>query len=118
MKLTESSKTPTLVHYGQGFSPVPPYLSEAQTVRCSKTVANPPAGAEPSRSEHLAWCKKRALEYCEAGDVSQAFASMGSDLGKHPETANHGAIELGMMMLMSNMLSTPAQMRKFIEGFN
>ena len=42
---------------------------------------------------------------------------MGSDLGKHPETANHSAIQLGMMMLMAGHLTTPAEMRKFIEGF-
>lgn len=52
------------------------------------------------------------------GDVNQAFASMGSDLGKHPETANHAAIQLGMMMLMGGHLDTPQQMREFIEGFN
>ncbi len=75
-------------------------------------------GSASSRSEHLAWCKKRALEYCDLGDVNQAFASMGSDLGKHPATANHAAIELGMMLLMGGHLSTPMEMRKFIEGFN
>jgi hypothetical protein len=58
------------------------------------------------------------LEYCDIGDVSQAFASMVSDLGKHPKTANHAGIELGMMLLMGGHLNTPEQMRKFIEGFN
>ncbi len=71
-----------------------------------------------TRAEHLAWCKKRALEYVNAGDVNQAYASMASDLGKHPETANHGAISLGMMMLMSGHLSSPMKMREFINGFN
>ncbi len=71
-----------------------------------------------TRAEHLAWCKRRALEYCDIGDVQQAFASIGSDLGKHPETANHVGIQLGMMMLMGGHLSTPEAMRKFIKGFN
>jgi hypothetical protein len=71
-----------------------------------------------SRAEHLAWCKKRALEYVDVGDVNQAFASMGSDLRKHDETRNHAGIELGMMLLMSGRLSSPAEMRTFIEGFN
>lgn len=71
-----------------------------------------------TRSEHLAWCKSRALEYVQAGDVEQAFASMASDLGKHPETAGHIGIELGMMQLMTGGLSTPDSMRRFIEGFN
>lgn len=71
-----------------------------------------------SRAEHLAWCKTRALEYVERGDMPQAFASMASDLSKHPETANHGAIELGFMMLMGGHLENPSEMRRFIEGFN
>ena len=74
--------------------------------------------SEPTRAEHLAWCKKRALEYVDAGDLPQAFASMGSDLGKHPETANHSGIQLGAMMLFAGHLGTPEKMRKFIEGFN
>lgn len=71
-----------------------------------------------TRAEHLAWCKERALVYVDHGDLHQAFASMASDLSKHPETEKHGAIELGMMMLMGGFLDTPQEMRKFIEGFN
>jgi hypothetical protein len=71
-----------------------------------------------TREEHLAWCKQRALEYVEAGDTTNAYASMASDLSKHPETENHAAIPLGMMMLMSGHLSAPQKMREFINGFN
>jgi hypothetical protein len=71
-----------------------------------------------TRQEHLQWCKERALEYVEAGDPTNALASMGSDLGKHPETRGHAGIQLGMMLLMAGQLSTPNEMRKFIEGFN
>ena len=71
-----------------------------------------------TRAEHLAWCKERALEYVDRGDTAQAFASMGSDLGKHPETEGHVAIQLGMMQIMTGGLSTPEDMRKFINGFN
>ena len=70
------------------------------------------------RSEHLAWCKRRALEYVDGGDLRQAFASMASDLSKHPETENHPGRQLGMMLLMGGQLSTASEMRKFIEGFN
>ena|SRR3990167_8495969 len=73
---------------------------------------------EMNRIEHLTWCKKRALEYVETGDLNQAYASMASDLGKHMETADHPGIQLGMMLLMSGRLGTSAEMRKFIEGFN
>lgn len=71
-----------------------------------------------NRMEHMAWCKKRALEYVDQGDNQQAFASMMSDLGKHPETQGHAAIHLGMMTLMTGKLDTTHEMRKFIEGFN
>lgn len=71
-----------------------------------------------TRAEHLAWCKKRALAELDAGNIEDAFASMASDLSKHPETERHGALELGMMMLMSGLLYSPHKMRDFINGFN
>jgi len=71
-----------------------------------------------NRNEHLAWCKTRALEYVDQGDIGQAWASMASDLGKHPETVGHIAIPLGMELLMAGQLNTQAEMRRFIEGFN
>jgi hypothetical protein len=80
-----------------------------------------PMKGEPmsmTRAEHLEWCKTRALAYVDAGDTKNAFASMTSDLGEHPETANHGAIQLGMMLLMGGQLSTPKQVRDYITGFN
>ncbi len=71
-----------------------------------------------NRQEHLEWCKKRALKYVDMGDVSQAFASMLSDLRKHPETENHLAIKMGAAMMFENLLDTPKEMREFINGFN
>lgn len=73
---------------------------------------------ELTREEHLQWCKQRALEYARMGANAQALASMGSDLGKHPETRNHIAIGLGMQMLISGLLDRPGEMEKFINGFN
>jgi hypothetical protein len=71
-----------------------------------------------TRADHLAWCKTRALAYVDLGDNHDAFASLMSDLGKHPETAGHGAIELGMMLLLAGLLDTATQMRDFIDGCN
>lgn len=73
---------------------------------------------KPTRADHLAWCKQRALAYVDAGDLPQAWASMGSDLAKHPETERHSAIQLGTMLLLGGQLSSREKMRKFIEGFN
>lgn len=71
-----------------------------------------------TREEHIVWCKKRALEYCDSGNPQEAFTSMMSDIKKHPETEHHVGIQLGMMLLMGGKLSTDSEMRKFIEGFN
>lgn len=71
-----------------------------------------------NRQEHLQWAKARALEYVEAGDMNNAFASMASDMNKHPDTNDHTALTLGFALLMAGHLSTAEQMRKFIEDFN
>ena len=71
-----------------------------------------------SRAEHLAWCKTRALAYVEQGDLHNAFASLMSDLRKHQETENHGAVGLGMMLMLGGMLNTAKDMRDFIKGCN
>jgi len=43
---------------------------------------------------------------------------MASDLSKHPDTEQHAAIQLGMMLLLGGHLNSQAKMRKFIVGFN
>ena len=71
-----------------------------------------------TRAEHLEWCKGRALQYVEMGNLSGAWASMTSDLRKHLETADHPAISLGNTMLVGGLLNSATEMRRFIEGFN
>jgi len=71
-----------------------------------------------TRAEHLQWAKDRAKEYIDIGDTAQAQASFMSDMNKHEELADHKALELGMMLLLSGNLSTPSQMWQWIEGFN
>ncbi len=71
-----------------------------------------------NREEHLEWCKERAMEYVDSGDLQDAWASMASNLGKHDGTKDHPAIMLGMMMLMGGNLSTAKKMKQFILGFN
>ena len=71
-----------------------------------------------TRAEHLAFCKERALEYLNRGDVPNAVTSMMSDLNKHPETAlspNSPLIALGMIAVMER---DQAGAQRFIEGFN
>ena len=68
-----------------------------------------------TREEHLKWCKERALEYVEAGDLDQAVNSMGSDLGKHPE------LGCNPYLLMAGAMEAQAgderAVRRWIEGF-
>ena len=68
-----------------------------------------------TRAEHLEWCKLRALEYCDVGEEMNAWASMASDLRKHPETADHPGIDLGFQLMLTGNMT---DLRKFIEGFN
>lgn len=71
------------------------------------------------RAEHLAWCKQRALEYVDAGDLSQALASMMSDMRKHPETDTP---EVATLLTLEGTrcvgANDTAAMRRLIEGFN
>ncbi len=87
-------------------------------LRADATGLRNPDLSPRSRAEHLEFCKKRALEYVDAGDINQAFSSMASDLGKHDETRGHPGVGLGMGLIMSGNLKTPHEMRKWIEGFN
>jgi hypothetical protein len=70
-----------------------------------------------NRAEHLAFCKRNALQYT---DPKQAIACFASDVARHPETAN---IEktIGMLaipLLAMGKLNTPEALREHIEGYN
>ena len=76
-----------------------------------------------TRAEHLAWCKERAMqefdyyvktEGIEAA-VRNAKASMLSDLGKHPDTAD--SQKTAAMLLMMPLRSRD-EVKRMIEGFN
>jgi hypothetical protein len=68
-----------------------------------------------SRAEHLTWCKARALEYLDEGDLTNAVASMMSDLGKHPDfTVSPALVQLGVFYIAHD---DEAGVRHWIEGF-
>jgi hypothetical protein len=71
-----------------------------------------------TREEHLKWCKERALQYVDQGNLTDAYGSIASDLNKHPETEGHIGLQLGMMQMIGGHLSTAEKMRDFINGFN
>lgn len=71
-----------------------------------------------TRSEHIAWCKKRARMYIDRGDRVNAYASFASDMTKHLETRGHPALLLGTQLMLVGDLRTCESMWRFIEGFN
>jgi hypothetical protein len=68
------------------------------------------------REEHLKWCKERALEYLDCGDVANAIASMSSDLRKHEDfIAIADKMTPLALFYAANMDIEGA--RRWIEGF-
>jgi len=71
-----------------------------------------------TRDEHLAWAKRRALEYLPH-NPRNAFTSMISDLRKHPELVDHTAIMMGVgLMMVPGWIDNVGEVRRFVEGFN
>jgi hypothetical protein len=72
-----------------------------------------------TREEHLEFCKQRAREYLDAGDLVNAVTSMGSDMDKHPETRLSGE-KMGTLMYVAMFRITEGDaqgIREWIEGF-
>ena len=72
---------------------------------------------QTTRLEHLAWCKKRALEYLP-DDPAQAVASMSSDIRKHPEGMQGNTLAAITMIGMFEIEKGANAVRRWIEGFN
>lgn len=65
---------------------------------------------------HLEWCKLRALEYVERGELAHAVTSMLSDMSKHPGTAPVARSMAGLGLLMA-VSGDAWQIRRWIEDF-
>lgn len=72
----------------------------------------------PTRGEHLAWCKSRALEYAETGDLNNAIASMVSDLQKHFETKITPPVERALLIPILFDRLDKQKVIDWINGFN
>jgi hypothetical protein len=68
--------------------------------------------------EHIDWCKQRALEYVEVGDLANAVASMMSDLRKGPVMPDSGLL-LGLyqIVLLDVQKGDKDAVRRWITGF-
>ena len=71
-----------------------------------------------TREEHLQWCKDRAMQYVNDGDLVNAVGSMMSDINKHEETADKGLGMLGIMAAMEATKGNRREVIRYIEGFN
>lgn len=72
-----------------------------------------------TRDQHLTWCKDRARQCLDREDVDGAWLSFCADMAKHVETKDHPSLNMGTMLkLMTGGLSTVAETRDFINGFN
>lgn len=73
-----------------------------------------------TRQEHLDWCKQRAYEYLDIGDVQNAFSSFASDIGEHHETESIASVllQLSIPLMAMGHLGTVEEMRQHIAGFN
>ena len=71
-----------------------------------------------NREDHLAWCKRRALQYVDRGQVIEGLTSMLSDMGKHPETQSPALTTMTMGLIMIGSLDSPEAARRHIEGFH
>lgn len=68
------------------------------------------------REEHLEWCKKRALEYLDKGQIQDAIAGMVGDLRAHPETKNQNDFILGLGVILATNNDVEGA-RRWIMGF-
>ena len=73
-----------------------------------------------TRQEHLAFCKQRAMEYVNSGNLLEAVTSMMSDLRKHPETADTGQAlaALGLFACQQAQQGDRDGVIRYIQGFN
>lgn len=71
-----------------------------------------------TRTDHIQWCKDRALELLNTGSIQDAFASMIADMHKHIKTESHVGIKLGTGLFFGGFLNTTKEMERWINGFN
>jgi hypothetical protein len=72
-----------------------------------------------TRDEHLEFCKQRAREYLDRGELAEAVASMGSDMDNHPETRLDGA-KMGTLIYVAMFRIVEGDVRgvrDWVEGF-
>ncbi len=73
-----------------------------------------------TRAEHLQWCKERANEYVNRGELVEGVTSMMSDLSKHDETKSSAGGAMAMLAILALQQAQSgdvAGVRRFVDGF-
>lgn len=71
-----------------------------------------------ARSDHLQWCKDRALEFVDAGQLPNAFSSFMSDLNKFDEPMYEAELLRTLTIVGFAQCGTADKMRAWINGFS
>lgn len=72
-----------------------------------------------TREQYVQWCKDRAMEYVERGDLLEGVTSMMSDMDKRDDTKLKGALgALGIHAAMQAQQGNRDMVERFILGFN
>ncbi|MDO8593752.1 MAG: hypothetical protein Q7R59_02560 [bacterium] len=71
-----------------------------------------------SASEHLAFCKKQALQVLVVNLIGDAWANFVKNLNLHPETKMSPSKFLVSMMVVEAVGFSKEQMKKYIEGYD
>jgi hypothetical protein len=71
-----------------------------------------------SRDEHLAFCKKRAHQYVERGELLEAVTSMALDLDKHEAFRKPIYDTLALAGALFEVPRGADAVRRWIDGFN
>jgi hypothetical protein len=75
--------------------------------------------SERRAAEHLSWCKARALEYLDTGDLMGAVGSMTSDLQKHSAWSDLRSVgPLFLIGAMNEANGDAHAVRRWVEGWN
>jgi len=70
------------------------------------------------RKEYIEWCKKRALERVEKGELAEAIVALSNDMSKSSKTIDHPLIDYGMILVIAGYFSTAKQVKEFINTIN
>lgn len=73
-------------------------------------------GDVKTREEHIEFCKVRAREYLDRGQIADGITSMMSDLNKHEDTRSAGE-SMAMLAMLCMTQNDMAEARRFVEGF-